>query len=351
MVESPSIHRTTQFVFALVLGLALLTWGAAVLVQRTTNAWFETDLSLRAELALDGGRQELIAHWNKELPQGLQGVLEEIKQDERLVGAAAWASDGSVLARTAGFPEQISYRVLGAGGLSPQDSAGEESKQVISLPQGKLHVSALPLAEGSRILGTVILIQDFAFAERREAEASRFILLAIGLLALAASAVTVLVAQLSWRGWLSELRRFLAGGTPRTEFQPIMRDVRALVERLVSEEQAESGSGSWTAERLKQTLNRHLHGEKIVILANREPYIHQRTPEGGISVLHPASGLVTALEPVMRACSGTWVAHGSGSADRDTVDRHDRVAVPPGEESYQLRRVWLTPEEEQGYYY
>ncbi|HTF89614.1 MAG TPA: trehalose-6-phosphate synthase, partial [Planctomycetota bacterium] len=59
----------------------------------------------------------------------------------------------------------------------------------------------------------------------------------------------------------------------------------------------------------------------------------------------------TALEPVMRACSGTWVAHGSGSADRDTVDRHDRVAVPPGEESYSLRRVWLTPEEEQGYYY
>jgi trehalose 6-phosphate synthase len=68
-------------------------------------------------------------------------------------------------------------------------------------------------------------------------------------------------------------------------------------------------------------------------------------------VLHPASGLVTALEPVMRACSGTWIAHGSGSADRDTVDRHDRVRVPPGEESYAIRRVWLTKEEERGYYY
>ena len=81
--------------------------------------------------------------------------------------------------------------------------------------------------------------------------------------------------------------------------------------------------GQWTAERLKQTLNRHLHGEKIVILANREPYIHQRTATGQIEVQHPASGLVTALEPVMRACSGVWVAHGSGSADRETVDRHD----------------------------
>jgi trehalose 6-phosphate synthase len=70
-----------------------------------------------------------------------------------------------------------------------------------------------------------------------------------------------------------------------------------------------------------------------------------------VRVLHPASGLVTALEPVMRACSGVWVAHGSGSADRETVDAHDRVRVPPGEESYSVRRVWLSEEEEKGYYY
>jgi trehalose 6-phosphate synthase len=67
--------------------------------------------------------------------------------------------------------------------------------------------------------------------------------------------------------------------------------------------------------------------------------------------VHPASGLVTALEPVMRACSGVWVAHGGGSADRETADRHGRVLVPPGEEAYTLRRVWLTDEEERGYYY
>jgi trehalose 6-phosphate synthase len=70
-----------------------------------------------------------------------------------------------------------------------------------------------------------------------------------------------------------------------------------------------------------------------------------------IEIQRPASGLVTALEPVMRACSGTWIAHGAGSADRDTVDRYDRVMVPPDKPSYRIRRVWLTHEEEQGYYY
>jgi trehalose 6-phosphate synthase len=146
------------------------------------------------------------------------------------------------------------------------------------------------------------------------------------------------------------LRSLLRGdGKQRREFQPILSDLRELVGRMANDR--EDAPGQWTAARLKQTLNRHLHGEKIVILANREPYIHQRTADGQIEVQHPASGLVTALEPVMRACSGVWVAHGSGTADRETVDRNDHVRVPPGEESYHIRRVWLSEEEQQGYYY
>jgi trehalose 6-phosphate synthase len=93
-----------------------------------------------------------------------------------------------------------------------------------------------------------------------------------------------------------------------------------------------------------------LRGDDVIVVSNREPYIHQRRGER-IEVQRPASGLVTALEPIMRACSGTWIAHGSGSADRDVVDRHDRVGVPPEKPAYKIRRVWLSAEEEAGYYY
>lgn len=86
-------------------------------------------------------------------------------------------------------------------------------------------------------------------------------------------------------------------------------------------------------------------------MANREPYIHAHDAAGVVKVQHPASDLVTALEPVMRACGGTWVAHGSGSADRETSDKDGRLRVPPGDDAYWLRRVWLNKEEEQGYYY
>jgi trehalose 6-phosphate synthase len=130
----------------------------------------------------------------------------------------------------------------------------------------------------------------------------------------------------------------------------VLQDVRALVERLSEEREVETG-GLWNPARLKMALGRHLQGERVVIVANREPYIHDRAGDGSVRVLHPASGLVTALEPVMRACSGVWIAHGSGSADRAVVDRHGRVSVPPGEDLYTLRRVWLSPEEEKGYYY
>jgi trehalose 6-phosphate synthase len=132
--------------------------------------------------------------------------------------------------------------------------------------------------------------------------------------------------------------------------QPILRDVRELIWRISNESEQGAG-GAWNPERLRQTMRRFLHGERIVIVANREPYIHEHDGAGGIRVVHPASGLVTALEPVMRACSGVWVAHGAGTADREVVDRHGRIRVPPGEESYVLRRVWLSREEEAGYYY
>jgi trehalose 6-phosphate synthase len=95
----------------------------------------------------------------------------------------------------------------------------------------------------------------------------------------------------------------------------------------------------------------YLHSSQVIIVSNREPYIHNFDAGHRPVVQVPASGMVTALEPIMRACSGTWVAHGAGTADRATVDRSDQIRVPPGDPSYTLRRVWLTAEQEQGYYY
>jgi trehalose 6-phosphate synthase len=106
----------------------------------------------------------------------------------------------------------------------------------------------------------------------------------------------------------------------------------------------------WTRERLEEVTRARLGGAKLIVVANREPYIH-RYHNGAIEWIRPAGGLTTALDPVMRACGGVWVAHGSGDADHLVTDPSGRVGVPPDDPSYVLRRVWLSKEQEEGYYY
>jgi trehalose 6-phosphate synthase len=346
--------RTLRFTAALVVGLALITLIASLIVHRTTSNWFEKDVRLRSQLAVNGARQGLIIHWNKEQSRDLHKILLEITHDERILAAAACAPDLTLLTKTPEFPDTFTCAEIGQNLRPGADSSSgiwTEWHDVKSLPGGNVHVSAIPVIDRDQVFGFVVLLHDLSFVERRDAKARQFLLLTFGFLALAASAVTVLAARWSWRNWNEGLRRLLRGETEREEFRPFLRDVRELVDRIVAEKEADREGGAWTPQRLKSALNRYLHGEKIVIVANREPYIHNRAQDGGIEVLHPASGLVTALEPVMRACSGVWIAHGIGSADRETVDKNDRIRVPTDDETYSLRRVWLTSEEEKGYYY
>ncbi|MBI5498326.1 MAG: trehalose-6-phosphate synthase [Deltaproteobacteria bacterium] len=335
-----------KFLAVLLTSLGLLAGGGYAMLTSMTREWFEKDLRLRSQLAVGAARMGLVEAWTNR-----SGVLAErltdITRDERIMSAAACSMTGDLVAATDGYLRDFSCRSVLE--RIQRDVATEIDAWTMTsdLPSGRVQLSGHLVLDDGPPLGFVLLVHDLSFLGRREEATRDLLLLAFFVLALGAALVTLLAAKLAWRGWTRDLQRALSGDAPR-EFQPLVRDVRALVDRLSRE--AETRTGPWDPERLRATLLQHLKGERVVILANREPYIHVKTPHG-IRVQHPASGLVTALEPVMRACSGVWVAHGGGSADRETVDTRDRVAVPPGEESYLVRRVWLTEEEENGYYY
>lgn len=106
----------------------------------------------------------------------------------------------------------------------------------------------------------------------------------------------------------------------------------------------------WTRDSLKKVIEESLGDYLLIVASNREPYIHMHK-KSNIICQRSAGGVVTALDPVMKACSGLWIAHGSGDADKKTVDKNDRLQVPPDDPKYTLHRVWLTKEEEDGYYY
>ncbi|MGZ8982177.1 MAG: alpha,alpha-trehalose-phosphate synthase (UDP-forming), partial [Burkholderiaceae bacterium] len=206
---------------------------------------------------------------------------------------------------------------------------------------------------------TLLLVHDLSFVERRSQDTRRYVIVLFTVLGMLLAMISLLVAHMSWRGWVAGVRAMLQGegvirpfAQPRPELQPLVGDLRSLL-RDIERERRSSDQGvavNWTPETLRGLLHDQLRGDEILLVSNREPYIHQKSANG-IEVQRPASGLVTAVEPVMRACSGTWIAHGSGSADRDVVDSRGKLRVPPGEESYTLRRIWLTKAEERGYYY
>lgn len=341
------MRRVARFLIPLIGGLALLAIVGYVLLTRTTSRWFEKDLELRGRLAVESARTSLATHWadRAQLPE----ILADITRDERIMAAAACGTDGTLVAATDAYPEQFTCASLQRRMADEAGSDGTAWSMTSELASGAVRVSATRLVREQRAIGTVVLVHDLSYLERREATTRNFLLVAFFVLALGAAIVTLLAARFAWRGWTTELRQALAGN-PTRDFRPLVRDVRTLVERLAGEREEGVRAGPWGPERLRNALNEHLQGERVVILANREPYIHEKTADG-IRVVHPASGLVTALEPVMRACSGVWVAHGSGTADRETVDARDTVRVPPGEESYAVRRVWLSEAEENGYYY
>ena len=333
--------------------LALLAYGATSLLNHAARSWFERDVATRARLAVSGARDALVTRLAAEDHRRLGTALDALVRDEHIVGAAACGTAGESLARTRGLPAPFGCAaVMARVGHVSRDFDFSDV-----LEDRAVRVSVVPLREGGAPLGSVVLVHDMSYAAHRESSMRRITFAIFAVVALLAAIVTVLSQRVSWRSWTNELRRVLllsrgsrTARSSRGPFQPLLADVRRMATELASEESRASG-GPWSAERLQRMLQRSFVGEGIVVVANREPYLHQRQPGGGVQVVRPSSGLVTALEPVMRACSGTWIAHGSGSADRETVDGDDHVSVPPGEDSYTLRRVWLSEDEERGYYY
>ena len=351
------MRLSLRFVLPLMLVLAAFAYAVVPLVDQLTLRWSVRDLDMRSALianTLQEPLQELLA---AKVPGRINGLFNRITQDERLFAIAYCGKpEGKPLA-TRTLPEEVRCDNL-------QRWRNSES-HLLPTAHGPLHVSVSELIEPDGVAGQLVIVHDMSFVERRSQETQRYVFYIFVGLAIAVSLITVFVAQVSWRGWVAGTRALLRGEgllrepgaatiTPspaRPEYQPIARDLQRLIRDLHAERSARDDDQiSWGPETLRAILHGELRGEDVIVVSNREPYIHQRMGEQ-IEVQRPASGLVTALEPIMRACSGTWIAHGSGSADREVVDRNDRGAVPPDNPAYSIRRVWLTSEEEAGYYY
>ena len=343
------MRLSLRFLIPLMLALAAFAYASMPLVDTLMLRWFIRDLDIRSSLIASTVEEPLAALIDRNAAGDIASLFNRLLRDERLYAIGLCLPGRKEALATRTFPTEIRCATVG--------TSMDAAERLIHTAHGALHLSVRSVAAGEDATAKLVLVHDMSFIERRSTETRRYLFYFFVVLGLCVALITVVIAQLSWRGWVQGLRALLRGEgilrpatAPPPELRPIQRDLKELIRDLERQYRPLDGSQRiWDQQALRATLRSELHGEDVIVVSNREPYIHVRDA-GGIRVQRPASGLVTALEPVMRACSGTWIAHGSGSADRETVDRHDRVAVPPGDPRYRIRRLWMTAEEEQGYY-
>jgi trehalose 6-phosphate synthase len=342
-----------RFIVPLLVALGLVAWVAQDTFDRLTVRWFVRDLDMRTALIANAVEGPLVDLVQRDSGHKVERFLERVAMDERLYAIGLCDATGVLTHQTKLFPADVRCDAV--------TSPGRAAARLLDRRGSMLHVATHVLAdEGGDVVVRMIVLHDMTFVRGRSATSRRYVFLLFVVIALVVSLVTVVIARLSLRGWVTELSAILEGRpaaarwTSRlgaSDLGPVAADLRALLRDMEQDRRMrDDGQVPWSPGSLRALLDQHLKGQEVLIVSNREPYVHERRGDT-IGLLRPASGLITALEPVARACGGTWIAHGGGSADRETVDARSGLDVPPEQPVYRLRRVWLTTEEENGYYY
>jgi trehalose 6-phosphate synthase len=343
--------RNPMVVYAILAmaGTALIIAAVAPLASAVVQRWSQRDVELRSRLIFNSIRDQVSAGLATVGAATLVPLFERIAEDERVLALGFCGEPGRLEHATKRMPGSIhcgSVARTKADTFATVFDAGH-----------RLLVGAFPVTTGSN-RGHLIILHDLSFVDERASRARFYaaialfgVIVGIGLLATAA----VLGILRGWsqlvRSAVADAARGIEPGAQRGDNMLIPAQMRSLLREFRPDRREGDGLHvQWSPETLHRLLEERLPGAEVIAVSNRQPYIHNHR-DGSVALQIPASGLVAALEPVMRACGGKWIAHGSGSADRETVDERDHIRVPPGAPAYTLRRIWLTEEEQEGYYY
>jgi trehalose 6-phosphate synthase len=300
-------------------------------------------------------------------PSALPGLAQLLKSGTGAVGLAIYDAHGQLLA-SAG-PQEV-MAGLGQSVVNKALAKGLEISAFGHTGEWRWMQEAFPVHNGSQLEGAVTIVADASYIRAEGIALWQRSFWRVGALVVLIVVITLLMVRwflLRPLKRVTERLRHLRTGyglkaskpgvAEMSLFSPLAKEVETIAKSLMEARAAavtearlrEAGEHWWTAERLAMHIRNHAGSSKIFVVSNREPYMHMRKGRETVCVV-PPSGLVTAIEPVLRACDGVWVACGSGDADKATVDKFDRLRVPPDDPRYALRRVWLSAEEEAQYY-
>lgn len=358
-------------VFYVLVGFALLgvffaialTWGNAKEEQLS----LESDLRYRTRLLADSLNESIEPYYLVNSRDSIQKIVDKFTNRERLVGLVIYDSKGIKIASSLGLsPQIIEEKKTATLALD----TNQISDNFLDIEKNRIYVVVYPLHQTDKVVGAFMVVQDANYISASVVKIWKGDLIkAVVEIILFFSLVYLII----WWAIYKPIRKIVElvksarnGKSSDTEndfadnifFRPLINEISKMVHTLVqarstaSEEarlRLEKIDTPWTAERLKEFIKAYLKNRPIFVVSNREPYIHQRI-KNEIKLSVVPSGMNTAVNSVMEACGGMWIAYGSGSADKEMSDEHGKIRVPPDDPKYTLKRIWLNEKESKGYY-
>ncbi|CAG4882382.1 protein of unknown function [Georgfuchsia toluolica] len=284
------VRLSLRFILPIALVLGLLALVVVPVVDTLNMRWAIRDLNLRSQLVADTLQEPLVDLLERKDRKRLHALFDQAVQDERLYALAFCDTNGVLVERTLTYPPQL--------GCSPQLSDKGMSTVRSARTNGLLHVTVKPLAVDWREIGSLFMAHDMSFIQHRVEESRHYVIAILLVLGIMVTTITVLVANLSWRNWMRGVRLMLnVDGTdqredtkPSPEVLPLLGDVRKLLGDVARKRNIRDHlTMQWKPETLRQLLRDQPYGDEIIVVSNREPYIHVNGVQG-VEVQRPPSG-------------------------------------------------------------
>jgi trehalose 6-phosphate synthase len=357
---------TIRLVLSIVVVVSLIVLAFTLVQVQQERGRLRTDLERRASLVAESLGETIESLVEQGHSRRLQRIVEKFGNREKLAGVAVYDVRGTPLAVT---PSLAAHLSTAPNIVTEAMTINKGVGSFMTIGQAQMYVFVLPLRPEQNIAVALALFHDSTYIQHRLWQIWRNTFIRLLVQALLISLTILLIVRWTLVGPIARMteriKRLRRGDLPDSSslshedfLSPLATEVTQMAEslsaaRAAAEEEAklrQAADSLWTPDLLKEHLRIKLQGRLVFVISNREPYIHMKRGKQ-IECVVPASGLVTALEPVLTASGGVWIAHGSGDADSQVVDHLSKLRVPPEEPRYTLKRVWLTKEEEAGYYY
>lgn len=345
--------------------VSIVVFGLTYSQVNQERLTLSADLQYRTRILADSLKESVEPSYSQNSTTTLQRIVDKFADRERIVGLSVFNNRGVSLATSKDIPKRI---INNPDFVFSSLDTGTASGLFETIDSKSRFLFVSPFFENNTVSGALVIVQDSSYIDTAVIDIWKRSVVRLLVQTLVFTIAIVLLARWALYNVLNRFAdsvksaRMNRGSKPAMSGPSFLKPLASEISKMhmsltqarfaASEEarmRLEKLDSPWTAERLSEFIKASVKDRKIFVISNREPYIHQKT-KNEISCSVPASGMVTALEPIIESCGGMWIAWGSGNADKETADADGKIGVPPDDPRYTLKRIWLTEKEVTGHY-